>query len=121
MYEVSVTSSFSGAHFLREYRGKCESLHGHNWRVQVTVSAAELDSLGLVMDFGDLKKILDELIEEFDHRLLNEHDYFKTNNPTSEHIAYFLFTNIKTKIPRHCRLDKVKVWEKDTSCATYHE
>ncbi len=121
MYSVTVTSGFSGAHFLREYQGKCESLHGHNWKVQATVSSSQLDSLGLVMDFGELKSVLNEILERFDHRFLNEHDYFKDRNPTSEGIAYYLFTNLKGKIPPHCTLDEVKVWEKDSSCAKYRE
>jgi 6-pyruvoyltetrahydropterin/6-carboxytetrahydropterin synthase len=121
MYKVKVISSFSAAHFLKNYKGKCESLHGHNWKVEAVVSAQELNSLGLVLDFKDLKDNLDEVLDGLDHKLLNDLDYFKTHNPTSEEIAYYIFWRLKEKIPFPGRLEEIRVWEKDSSCAIYRE
>lgn len=121
MYKVSVVSTFSAAHFLRNYKGKCESLHGHNWKVEAVVSSANLDSLGLVMDFVDLKNKLNQVIDKLDHKLLNDLDYFKSNNPTSEAIAYYIFCRLKEILPSTHRLKEVRVWEKDTSSAVYQE
>jgi len=121
MYKIQVTSGFSAAHFLRNYKGKCETLHGHNWKVEAVVSSRTLDSLGLVIDFKKLKQKLDRILEEFDHVLLNDAEYFKTHNPTSEHVAAYIFNKLKPEIPSPHTLEEVRVWEKDTSCAMYQE
>ena len=96
-------------------------MHGHNWKVEATVSAARLDELGLVMDFGDLKKLLQSVLDEFDHTLLNEHPSFKERNPTSEEIASYVFRALKKVLPSSHSLTEVRVWEKENSYATYHE
>jgi len=121
MYKVKVVSGFSAAHFLREYKGKCEELHGHNWKVEAHVASEQLDALGMVMDFTELKNLLAEVISEFDHVLINDLEYFKQHNPTSEYIAFYIFNKLKAKLSEPLVLDQVRVWEKDTSCATYHE
>ena len=121
MYKIKVISCFSAAHFLRNYRGKCESLHGHNWKVEVEISRKKLNSLGLVMDFKELKEKLNKVLENLDHKVLNEIDYFKERNPTSEEIAFYIFSQLKKILPQDCQLVKVSVWEKDDSCAIYEE
>ena len=132
MYKVKIISRFSAAHSLRNYKGKCEALHGHNWRVEVLVSSLKLNSSGMVIDFIDLKKITSNALEELDHHHLNELDYFsakggsasggKGHNPSSEEIAKYIFNKLKDEITaKGCKLEKVRVWETDTSCAVYRE
>lgn len=118
MYTVKVEANFSSAHNLRRYRGKCEELHGHNWKVEAVVRADKLDKAGMVMDFKYLKKKLNSILDKFDHKYLNDTAYFKKVNPTSENIAGFIYGNLKKEVPG---LDSVTVWENDTSAATYRE
>ncbi|HPN72605.1 MAG TPA: 6-carboxytetrahydropterin synthase QueD [Candidatus Omnitrophota bacterium] len=118
MYTVSVESRFSSAHNLRGYKGKCEDLHGHNWKVRLTVFSAELDHLGMVCDFTVLKDVLKKAIESLDHKYLNEAEYFKSVNPTSENIARYVFEEV-SRIKPELNVKKVKVWETETSSATY--
>ncbi|MDD5195754.1 MAG: 6-carboxytetrahydropterin synthase QueD [Candidatus Omnitrophica bacterium] len=122
MFKLTVTSHFSAAHSLREYKGKCEALHGHNWKVEVVVSAQDVGSCGLVLDFGELKKLTASVLEELDHKHLNEIKYFSTHNPSSEEISRYIFTKLeKAILDKKCALKEVKVWETDTSCASYSE
>lgn len=121
MYKVKVTLVFSAAHFLRGYKGKCEELHGHNWKVEAVVSSEQLDSIGLVMDFKELRSYLGNILERFDHKLLNDLEYFKGVNPTSESIAEYIFNELKKVISGDRKVEAVHVWEKDSSCATYQE
>ena len=122
MFRIKVVTQFSAAHFLRNYKGKCESLHGHNWKVEVLVSSNDLDSLGMVMDFGDLKKLTKDALDELDHQNLEDLEYFKQHNPSSEEISRYIFDKLKKEISaRNCRLEEIRVWETDTSCATYRE
>lgn len=118
MYSLRVEGSFSSAHNLRGYKGKCEDLHGHNWRIEVVVKSEELNNIGIVVDFKELKKKLKAVLEEMDHKYLNKLAYFKKINPTSENIAKYIYQKLITKIPL---LDSVTVWENATSCATYEE
>jgi len=118
MYSLKVEGSFSSAHNLRGYKGKCEDLHGHNWRVEITVKSGELDKIGMVLDFKFLKKKLNACLERMDHKYLNKLDFFKKVNPTSENIAEYIYKKLKLKIPL---LDSVTVWENSTSCATYEK
>lgn len=120
MYSVTIIDSFSAAHNLRYYEGKCENLHGHNWRVEVTVSADELDPPGMVIDFKILKKMVSDVLAEIDHCYLNELAYFDTINPTSENIARFIYSKISEQLTHErLKVEKVNVWETPTSCATY--
>jgi 6-pyruvoyltetrahydropterin/6-carboxytetrahydropterin synthase len=122
MFKIKVVTQFSAAHFLRNYKGKCESMHGHNWKVEVLVSRQEPDSLGMVMDFSNLKKITQATLEELDHHQLDNIEYFKKHNPSSEEIARYIFNKLKKEISeRDCQLEEVRVWETDSSCAAYHE
>ncbi|MBU1112491.1 MAG: 6-carboxytetrahydropterin synthase QueD [Candidatus Omnitrophica bacterium] len=126
MYKVKVLSNFSAAHFLRNYKGKCENLHGHNWKVEVVVASLKLNSLGMVMDFSDLKKLTKNMLEELDHACLNDLEYFSAkggkHNPSSEEIARYIFDKLKTLIAeKNCQLEEILVWETESSCATYRE
>ena len=118
MYKIKVEGHFSSAHNLRGYKGKCESLHGHNWKVEAAVTSAELDGCGMVMDFKVLKQELEEQLSELDHKYLNELPYFSEVNPTSENIARYLYLTLKKKMPG---LSSVRVWESENSSATYYE
>ena len=120
MYELTAEGSFSAAHQLRHYRGECERLHGHNWKVEVSLRSEKLDSLGMVMDFKDLKKLMNEVLGGLDHHYLNELPAFKEANPTTENIAEFLYKEIKGKLnKRGIRLQQVKVWENDGSSVAF--
>ena len=122
MFEISVTMDFSAAHNLRDYKGKCENLHGHNWQVEAVFFAEELGQSDMVMDFTVAKKMLKDLLKYFDHKYINDTDYFKKFNPTSENIAKFIYDNLKDKIKKHkCRVKQVSVWESLKSKATYYE
>ena len=122
MYEIRVRMSFSAAHNLKGYRGKCERLHGHNWTVEAAVSAERLNRQGLAMDFTILKKALKDILERLDHSNLNEHPYFKKANPSSENIAKFIYDRLKAKLTAHgLQLTAVTVWESENCCATYRE
>ena len=117
MYRIKIQSGFESAHNLRGYKGKCEELHGHNWRVETVISASGLDDTGMVMDFKELKNLLKETVAELDHKYLNEIDYFKDVNPTSENIAKYIYENLSERIDLN--LEEVTVWETETSSATY--
>ncbi len=92
MYELAVQLEFSAAHHLRDYPGKCSRLHGHNYRVEVTVAGQQLNRHGMIIDFGQLKQICQQVIDELDHSLLNDHPFFQQNNPTAENISRYLYT-----------------------------
>ena len=120
MYEIYISLSFGAAHRLRDYQGKCENLHGHNWKIEVRVGAAALDKLGMVMDFHELKALTRQVIEELDHHYLNEDvAYFKKVNPSSENLAYYIFNELKPLIPSGRELVSVTVYESDNASATY--
>jgi len=122
MYTVKVITSFSAAHSLRNYKGKCENVHGHNWRVEALVSSESLDSLGMVVDFSKLKKQLVDVIRKLDHSYLNDSGYFSRHNPSSEEIAGFIFQKLKGKVGKQgASLKEIRVWETDSSCAVYNE
>lgn len=118
MYSIKVEGNFSSAHNLRGYKGKCESLHGHNWKIEVVAAKEKLDKAGMVMDFKFLKKELNAILEKLDHKHLNNVTYFKKVNPTSENIAKYIYDCLKKKIRT---LSSITVWENSTSCATYYE
>jgi len=122
MYSIKIESYFSAAHFLRGYKGKCEELHGHNWKVEVSTEAKKLDKIGMVLDFKDLKRELNKVLEKLDHKCLNDVAYFsaaggKKANPTSENIAQYIYQNLKSAVKN---LKSVTVWENHNSCASYY-
>ena len=123
MFELKVTQHFAAAHNLREFGGRCENLHGHNWFVEAVVRAEELDNIGLAMDFGLLKTHLKAVLETLDHKYLNELPDFKSQNPSSENIARFIFQNLAPLVEREtngrARLHSVSAWESESAAATY--
>ncbi|HEC69200.1 MAG TPA: 6-carboxytetrahydropterin synthase QueD [Candidatus Omnitrophica bacterium] len=122
MYKLKVTSFFSSAHSLRGYKGKCESLHGHNWKVEIVVQKDTLSREGLVIDFKELKALLKKVLVKLDHKNLNTLSFFKKHNPSSENIAYFIYKELKSQIAkRGCKLKEVIVSETEDSCASFFE
>jgi len=120
MYELKIITEFSAAHNLRNFRGKCESLHGHNWKVEVVVSGADLDETGVVLDFAEIKAATRDIMSEIDHRYLNELPFFKKHNPSSENIARYIFQQLREKIANdRVRIKSVTAWESQDACATY--
>jgi 6-pyruvoyltetrahydropterin/6-carboxytetrahydropterin synthase len=122
MFKIKISTQFSAAHLLRNYKGKCESLHGHNWKVEVLVANTELNPCGMVMDFSELKKMTSTALEELDHQNISDLEYFKDHNPSSEEIARYIFNKLKKEInEKKCQLSEVRVWETENSCAIYSE
>ncbi|QWR78482.1 6-carboxytetrahydropterin synthase QueD [Candidatus Magnetomonas plexicatena] len=122
MFELSVESTFAAAHQLRGYKGKCEALHGHNWRVQVVVQADKLNEIDIAIDFHDIKKLTNDVTSQLDHAFLNDIFPFTQINPSSENIAKWVYDTLRKKIStEHVRLLSVTVWESETSAATYYE
>ncbi|MBN2453664.1 MAG: 6-carboxytetrahydropterin synthase QueD [Candidatus Omnitrophica bacterium] len=118
MYEIKVKANFSSAHNLRNYRGKCEHLHGHNWAVEAVFVYRKLDKDGMALDFKAARKMLGDILERLDHSYLNEIGDFKKLNPTSENIAGWIYGEMKKVCPQTA---SVSVWENENSCATYRE
>ncbi len=122
MYELTIEGSFASAHQLRGYQGKCENLHGHNWRVELTVEGTELNDIGLLIDFHDLKRILKEILDRLDHKNINEVKPFNRENPSSENIARFIALEIEILLNNeapHLQIAGVTVWESATSRCRY--
>jgi 6-pyruvoyltetrahydropterin/6-carboxytetrahydropterin synthase len=120
MYELKVISKFAAAHQLKMVTQKCENLHGHNWKVEVFVSGKELNNAGVLMDFGEIKKHLADIMETLDHKFLNDIDCFKNSNPSSEVIAKYIADELQVMISGPLvSVSRVSVWESDDACATY--
>ncbi len=119
MYELIVESEFSAAHRLRGYQGTCENLHGHNWRVEMVVAGEKLNDLGLVMDFREVKRILNQTLDGFDHTFLNDMSCFAEQNPTTENLARIVFEECSRKLPGGIRVRSVAVWESRRCGARY--
>ncbi len=121
MFDISVKTHFAGAHHLRDYPGDCEHPHGHNWKIEVTVRANELDELGMGIDFKILKKEVKKVIDQLDHHDLNNLPAFSDQNPSSENIAMFIFDNLAGHLAHaRNRLYSVRVMETDFSGLTYY-
>jgi 6-pyruvoyltetrahydropterin/6-carboxytetrahydropterin synthase len=125
MYEVTVEKDFSSGHYLRNYKGKCENPHGHNYKLRVTLAGEELDAAGLLLDFTVIKQILRPIIERLDHRMLNEIEPFNTLNPSAENIARYFYDQVSQQLAAttqgRVRVKQCTIWETDTASATYHE
>jgi 6-pyruvoyltetrahydropterin/6-carboxytetrahydropterin synthase len=122
MYEVSVDESFAAAHNLRGYKGKCEDLHGHNYKVRVTLAGKELDSVGLLYDFVHIKQVIQGVIRSLDHKYLNELKPFDVLNPSAENIARYIYDEAAKQLPRAANgagISSITVWESDVTAATY--
>jgi 6-pyruvoyltetrahydropterin/6-carboxytetrahydropterin synthase len=122
MFQVSVEETFSSGHALRGYRGKCENVHGHNYRVRVTVEGPQLDSIGLLCDFTQIKQVLRGVIGVLDHQFINDLEAFRTVNPSAENLAKYFYDEVTrrlTDLPAGARVIDTIVWETDTSSAQY--
>ncbi len=121
-YTLKVSADFAAAHQLRDYPGACSRLHGHNWRLEVEVSASRLDELGMVIDFRRIRQEARDVVERFDHRFLNEIPPFDEINPTAENIAAHLYREIDARIRTdERRVESVTLWETDKACVRYSE
>jgi 6-pyruvoyltetrahydropterin/6-carboxytetrahydropterin synthase len=122
MFEVSVEQVFAAGHALRDYKGKCENIHGHNWRVQVVIEGQQLDGTGLLVDFIDVKELMGSVIARLDHQFLNEVAPFDVKNPSAENIAEYFYEQMSAglaKTPVPVRIREVKIWETDIQSASY--
>lgn len=121
MYRLKIIDSFSAAHQLLGYAGNCESLHGHNWKVEVQVRGEHVNNIGIVIDFKELKRLTKAVLDRFDHGMLNQHEAFGDCNPSSELIARYVYREIAGGLPEGVAMDAVTVWESDNAAATYCE
>ncbi|MEW6739935.1 MAG: 6-carboxytetrahydropterin synthase QueD [Nitrospirota bacterium] len=123
MYKLMIETSFASAHQLRGYKGKCENLHGHNWKVQAYVTTEKLNEIDIAIDFHDLKKITNEIVAQLDHKFLNDIFPFTEKNPSSENIAKWIFDSLKKGLASYenIKVSAVTVWESETASATYYE
>ena len=120
MYELRVVTHFAAAHQLTMVGSKCENMHGHNWKIEVYVTGNKLNAGGVLVDFGEIKAQLAEVMKKLDHKYLNELDYIPDGKPSSENIAYFVATELQSKInSSSARVSRVTAWESDDACATY--
>jgi 6-pyruvoyltetrahydropterin/6-carboxytetrahydropterin synthase len=122
MFQVSVTETFSSGHALRGYKGKCENVHGHNYRVQIKLVGPQLDNIGLLVDFTELKRVLRGIIAVLDHQFLNDLEPFKTVNPSAENLAKYFYDETQrhlTSLPAGASISEVTVWETDTASAQF--
>lgn len=119
MFYLQVEDDFAAAHQLRGYKGKCESLHGHNWRVMARIKGSRLDACGMLLDFGIFKRLLKECLDEFDHRFLNEKQPFDGINPTSENLARHIFRDLASRLPDGIAVCGITVWESEKYAATF--
>ena len=120
MFELIVKGDIASAHYLRDYEGPCKNLHGHTWNVEVVLASQQLDKIGMVIDFVDVKKKLKEFLSPLDHVCLNDLPYFKTVNPTTENLAKYIYQNFSKHI-LPLKLKQVQVWESETSSVVYYE
>jgi len=123
MFEVTIEETFAAGHALRNYRGKCENVHGHNYRCQVTLEGAQLDEIGLLVDFVELKRVVHGVLDRLDHQWLNEFPPFDSLNPSAENMARYIYQQVAEglKLRAGVRIALVKLWETDTAYATYRE
>jgi 6-pyruvoyltetrahydropterin/6-carboxytetrahydropterin synthase len=121
MYILAVEKIISMAHQLNDYQGACARIHGHNWRFRVEISAKDLNGLGMAIDFIDLEKWLGEIVDPFDHNLVNQIPPFNKINPTAENLVKYIYDEMKTRIPPGSFLRRVTAWETDTCQVSYEE
>jgi 6-pyruvoyltetrahydropterin/6-carboxytetrahydropterin synthase len=119
MFEVRVEHTFAAAHALRDYHGSCENLHGHNFRVEISVEGERLDQTGMLVDFLELKKQINAAVMRLDHQNLNEVAPFDTLNPSAENIAQYLHQEIGKALPSAVTVSEVRVWETNEASAVY--
>ena len=126
MFEISAEQTFAAGHALRGYKGKCENVHGHNYRVRVTLEGERLNPIGLLYDFVDLKRLMKDIIEYWDHRFINDLPPFDVLNPTAENMAKWFFEQVRQRLDAApaevpVRVTEVVVWETDANIARYRQ
>jgi len=125
MFEVTVDAEFSSGHYLRNYRGKCENPHGHNYKVQMTLTGAALDEAGLLLDFKLLKQVMRPVVEYLDHQMINDLEPFTTVNPSAENLAKYFYDETSKQLREmtggRVTVKMSKIYETDTSSAVYYE
>jgi 6-pyruvoyltetrahydropterin/6-carboxytetrahydropterin synthase len=122
MFEVAVEQGFASAHALRNYKGRCENVHGHNWKVRVVIEGEKLDQTGMLVDFLDVKSLMGEIVDRIDHQFLNEIPPFDVVNPSAENIAEYFYQQMAGRLegtPVPVRIREVKIWETEIQSATY--
>ena len=125
MYQVTVEAGFSSGHYLRNYHGRCENPHGHNYKVRITLAGEALDQTGLLLDFKQLKQVMRPVIDRIDHQMLNDLEPFTTINPSAENIARYFYDETNQQLANmtegRVRVKDCTIWETDTTTATYYE
>ncbi len=125
MYEVTVERGFSSGHYLRNYKGKCENPHGHNYKVRITLAGESLDKAGLLLDFRDLKQVMRPVIDRIDHQMLNDLEPFTEINPSAENLARYFYDETNRQMREltggRVRVKDCTIYETDTTTATYYE
>jgi 6-pyruvoyltetrahydropterin/6-carboxytetrahydropterin synthase len=125
MFEVTVEDTFAAGHYLRNYKGKCENPHGHNYKVRVTLVGKELDKAGLLLDFKDLREVMRHVTDRLDHQMINDLEPFKVTNPSAENLAKYFFDESNTRLQAvtngRVHIRSVTVYETDSTTATYFE
>ena len=125
MYQITVEDTFAAGHYLRNYHGKCENPHGHNYKVRVTLCGEELDRAGLLLDFKDLKDRIHDVVDRLDHHMINDLEPFTQLNPSAENLAKYFYEQTQVNLCQatngRVRVKDVTVWETETTTATYFE
>jgi len=125
MFEVTVEAGFSSGHYLRNYRGKCENPHGHNYKVRVTLAGKELDKAGLLLDFKDLKEVMKHVIDRLDHQMINDIEPFTVLNPSAENLAKYFYdeagARLRSVTNGRVLVRDVTIFETETTTARYSE
>jgi 6-pyruvoyltetrahydropterin/6-carboxytetrahydropterin synthase len=125
LFEVTVEDSFAAGHYLRNYKGKCEKPHGHNYKVRITLAGEQLDKAGLLLDFKDLREVMRHVIDRLDHQMINDLEPFTAINPSAENLAKYFYEQTNNRlngVTRGCvRVKNVTIFETDTTTATYSE
>jgi 6-pyruvoyltetrahydropterin/6-carboxytetrahydropterin synthase len=125
MYEVTVEDTFAAGHYLRNYKGKCENPHGHNYKIRVTLAGAELDKAGLLLDFKDLKDVMKHAIDRLDHQMINDVEPFTVLNPSAENLAKYFYDETSKHLAAvtngRVKVKDATVFETDVTTATYSE
>ena len=125
MFEVTVEDTFAAGHYLRDYKGKCEKPHGHNYKIRVTLAGKDLDQAGLLLDFKDLREVMRHTIERLDHQMINDVEPFTVLNPSAENLAKYFYDEASGKLNRvtsgRVKVKNVTVYETDVTTASYSE
>jgi len=121
MYRLAIQTSISAAHYLKDYNGNCSLMHGHNWKIQVEVKSDQVDKVGMVIDFKDIKEITWKVAGKYDHQVFNQIPPFDTQNPTAENISKHFYEEITKLLPEGIKMDRIKLWETDNYSIEYFE